>query len=115
MTELPERHETLLWFRDSGATDSRFQLVQISRSDFSGDPFHAYGELREQIIPHRPDAAGKPTLFQSLLYRIDLDERKFRRQLQAPDSGTHLADLILNRNFKGPDPPLLSDKDESAD
>ena len=118
MTELPERYRRdLALVRETAEQlirDFNWYNIPIR---FAGDPFHAYEELREQIIPHIDRMQREePTLFQSLLYRIDLDERKFRRQLQAPDSGTHLADLILQREFqKVLTRRYFSDKDESAD
>lgn len=69
---------------------------------FSGDPFTAYDELRAQLVPvidrlQRED----PLLFQSLLYRIDLDERLFKKKLSSSDDHLdHFADLILQREFK---------------
>jgi hypothetical protein len=102
MTELPEKYRTdLAIVRETAEQLIRdFNWFNIGIR-FSGDPLRAYDELREQIVPLIDRMQREePGLFQSLLYRIDLDERKFRRQLSAPEAGVHIADLILQRELQ---------------
>ena len=71
---------------------------------FSGDPFSAYEELKEQIAPVLFELfQNDRSRFQSLLYRIDLSEAKFRKLLgeNTPSNFSHnLADMILQREFQ---------------
>ena len=71
---------------------------------FSGDPFSAYEELKEQIAPVLFELfQNDRSRFQSLLYRIDLSEAKFRKLLgEQPhsDFSYNLADMILQREFQ---------------
>jgi len=68
---------------------------------FSGDPYAAYAELRQQLLPilkelHKNDASS----FRALLYRIDLSEREFARLSQGAEFYEELADKVLQREFK---------------
>ncbi|MBK6446716.1 MAG: hypothetical protein IPQ03_01980 [Bacteroidetes bacterium] len=71
---------------------------------FSGDPFSAYEELKEQIAPVLFELfQNDRSRFQSLLYRIDLSESTFRKLLgeNTPSNFSHnLADMILQREFQ---------------
>lgn len=71
---------------------------------FSGDPFSAYEELKEQIAPVLFELfQNDRSRFQSLLYRIDLSESKFRKLLGANEHANfslNLADMILQREFQ---------------
>ena len=71
---------------------------------FSGDPFSAYEELKDQIAPVLFELfQNDRSRFQSLLYRIDLSEAKFRKLLgEQPhsDFSYNLADMILQREFQ---------------
>lgn len=102
MTELPERYRTDLAIvretADQLIRDFNWFNMEIR---FSGDPLKAYDELRDQIVPIIDQVQREdPARLQSLLYRIDLDERKFKKQLLSPSTDLHLADLILQREFQ---------------
>jgi hypothetical protein len=71
---------------------------------FSGDAFTAWDELKQQLIPVLYEMyQGDHTRFQSLLYRIDLNESKFRKllgQVCNQDLPEMLAEMILQREFQ---------------
>ncbi|HRH65620.1 MAG TPA: hypothetical protein PLU53_04940 [Bacteroidia bacterium] len=71
---------------------------------FSGDPYVAYEELKEQISPVLFQLfQNDRSRFQSLLYRIDINESRFRKLLGASAQSSFsldLADMILQREFQ---------------
>ena len=71
---------------------------------FSGNELTAYDELKKQIAPLLFDLYRKKTsAFQSLLYRIDISEKKFSDLLHDSadqDFSDQLADLVIRREFQ---------------
>jgi hypothetical protein len=71
---------------------------------FSGNEFTAYDELKNQIAPLLFDLyKNKSSAFQSLLYRIDISEKKFSRLLDHSSSenfSEQLAEAIIQREFQ---------------
>ncbi|MEY4595560.1 MAG: hypothetical protein RIQ47_1970 [Bacteroidota bacterium] len=68
---------------------------------FSGDPLHAYDELLQQLKPILKDLyKNHSSTFQSLLYRIDINERKFRQILSGENFIDQLAEEVLQREFQ---------------
>ncbi|MFM9051928.1 MAG: hypothetical protein ACKOKF_06385 [Bacteroidota bacterium] len=77
-----------------------FQSASIEIT-FSGDPFRAYDELLEQLEPLvKSLIKEEPSRLSSLLYRIDISEKDFRKVSQGPERFRQLAELILQREFK---------------
>ncbi len=69
---------------------------------FSGDARRAYAELRAGLLPHvnrllRED----PHMLQSLLYRIDVDERRFSNAVSGDVEGAaeRVTHLILEKEL----------------
>jgi hypothetical protein len=103
--ELPEKYRT-----DSAIIqETANQVVKdFAIKDFelklSGNPYFAFDELVVQLMPlverlFRED----PQLFQSLLYRIDIPEKDYKRVLAAgnkTDFGMELSELIIRREFQ---------------
>ncbi|MFM7218093.1 MAG: hypothetical protein ACKO1U_08755 [Bacteroidota bacterium] len=68
---------------------------------FSGDPFRAYDELLEQLIPAVESLYKQGgSRLSALLYRIDLEERAVRALPGGPERYRKLSELILQREFK---------------
>ncbi|TAH41090.1 MAG: hypothetical protein EYC69_08930 [Bacteroidetes bacterium] len=71
---------------------------------FSGNELTAYEELKNQIEPVLYDLfRNNLSQFQSLLYRIDLDERLLSDTLKNSEGSSFsstLAELVLNREFQ---------------
>jgi len=71
---------------------------------FSGNELTAYEELKSQIAPllSNLNAQNLPA-FQSLLYRIDISEKKFRELLNASSKNNfseQLAEAVIQREFQ---------------
>jgi hypothetical protein len=70
---------------------------------FSGNELTAYEELKTQIIPALTNLyKEKYSIFNALLYRIDVDENKLQEVLRDAPKTYHaeeLARLILEREF----------------
>ena len=79
-----------------------FELFGIEIS-FSGNEQTAYSELKEQLIPVLSKLyKNKPSVFNSLLYRIDVSEKKLNAILNnfsADERSGQLANLIIEREF----------------
>lgn len=68
---------------------------------FSGDPLSAYRELLDQIKPILKDLyKNQPSTFQALLYRIDINEKKYRQLSQGENFLDRLAEEIVQREFQ---------------
>ncbi len=71
---------------------------------FSGNELVAYDELKHQIEPVLLDLFRKsPSQFQSLLYRIDLEEKYLKDALnnfESIDFSSKLAEIVLQREFQ---------------
>jgi hypothetical protein len=71
---------------------------------FSGNELTAYEELKSQISPLLSDLYQKNTAtFQSLLYRIDISEKKFRELLNDSSNNNFselLAEAVIQREFQ---------------
>lgn len=68
---------------------------------FSGDPLSAYRELLNQIKPILRDLyKNQPSTFQALLYRIDINEKKYRQLSQGENFLDRLAEEIVQREFQ---------------
>ncbi len=71
---------------------------------FSGNELTAYDELKNQIAPILFDLfQNKASTFQSLLYRIDISEKKFRALLNDSsknDFSEKLAEAVIQREFQ---------------
>jgi len=70
---------------------------------FSGNPQTAYSELLSQVLPALRNLykSQKPA-FMSLLYRIDVDERKVRQLIDNETMSTffeELTNLVIEREF----------------
>lgn len=79
-----------------------FDLVGIE-IHFSGNTQTAYAELLEQVTPALINLYKKNQVaFNALLYRIDVDEKKYRT-LQKNSQGElfyhQLAELVIEREF----------------
>ena len=103
--ELPEkyRHDLAIVRETAEQVMKDFGVMGLEIK-FCGDPFRAYEELKEQISPVLFELFQRDrSRFQSLLYRIDLSESRFRKLLG--ESSMHhfsndLADMILQREFQ---------------
>ena len=68
---------------------------------FSGDPLLAYDELLQQLKPILKELyKNQSSTFQSVLYRIDINERKFRQLLSGENFIDRLAEEVLQREFQ---------------
>ncbi len=70
---------------------------------FSGNELTAYDELKMQITPVLHDLfRNDRSLFQSVLYRIDINEKEFKHLLLADSSEfpEKLAEMVLQREFQ---------------
>ena len=71
---------------------------------FSGNEMAAYDELKNQIAPLLSELhQHQPSTFQSLLYRIDISEKKFRELLNESSKNNFsekLAELVIQREFQ---------------
>lgn len=78
--------------------DFQGSAVEIT---FSGDPFRAYDELLEQLVP-AVEALYKQggSRLSALLYRVDLEERLVRALPAGNERYRKLSELILQREFK---------------
>lgn len=79
-----------------------FDLVGVE-IHFSGNTQTAYAELLHQVTPALTDLYKKNQVaFNALLYRIDVDEKKYRT-LQQNSQGEHfylhLGELVIEREF----------------
>lgn len=79
-----------------------FELIGVQIS-FSGNPETAYQELLQQVTPALTHIyKNNPGTFKALLYRIDVDEKKFK-DLERNEKGERfysmLAVLIIEREF----------------
>lgn len=68
---------------------------------FSGNPFTAYEELRQQLIAmllqwKREDSSK----MQAFMYRVDLPEGRYRKALAGNSPIEELATLVLEREFQ---------------
>ena len=84
---------------------------------FSGMHETAYIELKQQVIPALKEVFKKnPGAFLSLLYRIDVDEKKVKSLMQTAKNEefiNQLSELILEREFmKALTRKLFSQKNE---
>ncbi|MBL0065152.1 MAG: hypothetical protein IPP86_07980 [Bacteroidetes bacterium] len=103
--ELPEKYRhDLAIVRDTAEQVMKDFGVMGLVINFSGDPFRAYEELKEQISPVLYELfQNDRSRFQSLLYRIDISESKFRKllgQSTQHNFSFDLADMILQREFQ---------------
>ena len=71
---------------------------------FSGNELVAYQELKNQVAPLLLELFQKKTSsFQSLLYRIDINEKSFRKLINESaknDFAEQLADAVIQREFQ---------------
>ncbi len=71
---------------------------------FSGNEFMAYDELKNQLAPLLLKLYQNNTsTFQSLLYRVDISEKKFRELLEISSQenfSDQLADAVIQREFQ---------------
>ena len=68
---------------------------------FSGNPFTAYDELRQQLttlLKHW--SKEEPSKMQSFMYRVDLPEGRFRKALAGKSPMEELASMVLEREFQ---------------
>ena len=81
----------------------RLELADIRNNKFSGNEQVAYEELKSQIIPVLNNLyKNNYSLFNSLLYRIDVDEKKVQQVLlnvSKEHQAEELSKLILEREF----------------
>ena len=95
--------QDLAIIRDTAAQVMKdFEIFGIDIK-FSGDPFCAWGELKSQVAPVLFELFQKDqSRFQSLLYRIDINEKNFRKLLAdtSTDFSNNLAELTLQREFQ---------------
>jgi hypothetical protein len=77
-----------------------FQIFGIT-IHFSGDPLRAYQELLEQITPvFRELYKNQPATFQGLLYRIDINEKRYRQLSTEDNFISRLAEEVIQREFQ---------------
>ena len=71
---------------------------------FSGNEFTAYNELKNQLAPVLLKLyQNSSSAFQSLLYRVDISEKKFRDLLEntsIENFSEHLAEAVIQREFQ---------------
>jgi hypothetical protein len=71
---------------------------------FSGNDKLAYDELKSQLLPYITALfRNDKNAFQSMLYRVDISENKFRALLKNPvpsEIEKSITDLIIEREFK---------------
>ena len=71
---------------------------------FSGNPHNAFKELKTQIGPViKKLFTDDGSSFQSLLYRIDINEKEYKHALASlttPDVEEKLSELIIQREFQ---------------
>ena len=105
MEEIPEKYRS-----DLGII--RETVMQLNRDInmdgmeviLSGNEQRAFVELKEQLIPIIDKLQkGERSFFNSLLYRIDINEKDYRAMMQN-DGNTYfsdkLAELIIRREFQ---------------
>ena len=105
MEEIPEKYRS-----DRGII--RETVMQLNRDInmdgmeviLSGNEQRAFVELKEQLIPIIDKLQkGERSFFNSLLYRIDINEKDYRAMMQN-DGNTYfsdkLAELIIRREFQ---------------
>ena len=105
MEEIPEKYRS-----DLGII--RETVMQLNRDInmdgmeviLSGNEQRAFVELKEQLIPIIDKLQkGDRSFFNSLLYRIDINEKDYRAMIQNDrdtDFSDKLAELILRREFQ---------------
>ena len=71
---------------------------------FSGNPHNAFEELKTQIGPViKKQFTDDKSTFQSLLYRIDINEKDYKHalaSLTSPEVEEKLSELIIRREFQ---------------
>ncbi len=71
---------------------------------FSGNELTAYEELKNQLAPLLLKLyQNNSSTFQSLLYRVDISEKKFRELLEQSTTGNfsaQLAEAVIQREFQ---------------
>lgn len=68
---------------------------------FSGDPLTAYEELLNQLVPVLESLyKDQPVKLSALLYRIDIEEAKWKELPSGKERFVRLAEMIVQREFK---------------
>jgi hypothetical protein len=105
MDIIPEkyRHDRAI-IRETAEQISRDLNIEDFNIIFSGNEHQAFDELKRQLIPiigkiYRDDARA----FHSLLYRVDINEKDYKRSLSESEISTfeeRITELIIRREFQ---------------
>lgn len=105
MAELqPEkyRHDLEVVRNTASQVIKDFDMIGVHIT-FSGNPETAYNELLLQVTPALAEIyKNNQTTFRALLYRIDVDEKKFKTlesSLKGEVFHNKLAELVIEREF----------------
>ncbi len=105
MEEIPEKYRNdLAIIRDTVIQINRDINLDGMEVILSGNEQRAFDELKEQLIPIiQKLQKGDRSFFNSLLYRIDINEKDYRAMIQNEsdvDFSDKLSELIIRREFQ---------------
>ncbi len=105
MNSIPEKYRNDVSFiRDTAKQISSDFNIDGFEITFSGNDHKAFEEFKIQITPLITKIFQKDRIaFQSLLYRIDINEKEYNKALTKIDTKefeTDLAELIIRREFQ---------------
>jgi hypothetical protein len=105
MKSIPEKYRNdISIIRDTAKQISRDFNIDGFEVNFSGNETNAFEEFKQQITPvlmliYRNDRFA----FQNLLYRIDINEKDYKKLISTADSGnfeSDLTELVIRREFQ---------------
>jgi archaellin len=105
MEEIPEKYRSdLAIIRETVLQINRDINMDSMEVILSGNEQTAFVELKKQLIPIIEKLQkGDRSFFNSLLYRIDINEKDYRKMIENDsdvDFSAKLAELIIRREFQ---------------
>jgi hypothetical protein len=105
MNSIPEKYRNdISIIRDTARQISRDFNIEGIEITFSGNDQLAFEEFKMQITPLISKIFNHDRIaFQALLYRIDINEKDYKKALSKIDSKefeSELAELIIRREFQ---------------
>jgi hypothetical protein len=105
MDEIPEKYRTdLAIIRETAEQINRDITVDNFCVVLTGSEATAFREIKDQLKPFLKKLFKKDKqVFQSMLYRIDISEKHYRkllRETEIEQTADELAELIIRREFQ---------------